>query len=327
MDRRELIAALGGCVVWPFAARAQGAGNLFRVGCAYVGDLAAFESLQEAFVSALHDLGYIEGKKIVYDLRYAENDPSRLPALIDELISLKPDILAGTEAVARVMLGKTSSFPIVMLNSADPVAAGLVRSLSRPGGNVTGVSMQWAELGPKQLELLREILPALTRVGHLLDTDVPASKLEEQLTREAAHELGIAYVPYYVASRADLGRAFADMEQRRPDALIRCGGSGLLTALRPVLDENVMRIKIPMSVPGPLRIPTLGALVGYGPNLLAGFRLAATYVDRILKGANPSDLPVEQPKTFKLAINLKTAKALGITVPAALLARADRVIE
>jgi putative tryptophan/tyrosine transport system substrate-binding protein len=201
------------------------------------------------------------------------------------------------------MLSKTSTIPIVMFNSADPVAAGLVRSLSRPGGNVTGVSMQWAELGPKQIELLREILPTLARIGQLHDTNVPASKLAEQLTRDAAHNLGIAYVPYYVANRSDLDRAFAEMKERRPDALILGGGSGLLTGLQQALYEKVMGIRIPLSVPGPLRNTRLGPLVGYGPNLLAGFRLAATYVDHILKGANPSDLPVEQPKKFELVIN------------------------
>lgn len=327
MTRRELIGLLGGTMVWPLAVRAQQLGKIFRVGCAYVGTPAAFQSLQEAFVSGMHELGYVEGKNIVYDLRYAENDPTRLPALIDELISLKPDVLAGIEPVARVMLSRTSTIPIVMFNSADPVAAGLVRSLSRPGGNVTGVSMEWAELGPKQLQLLREILPTLARVGHLLDTSVPASKLEEQVTRKAADSLGIAYVPYYVANRADLDRALTEIEQQRPDALIRCGGSGLLTALAPVLYERVVHIKIPMSVPGPLRIQRLGPIVGYGPNLLAGFRLAATYVDRILKGANASDLPIQQPMKFELTVSLKAANALGITVPAALLARADRVIE
>ena len=151
--------------------------------------------LEDAFFASMHALGYVAGQNIVYDMRYAENDPTRLPALIDELISLKPDVLAGNEPVTRVMLTKTSTIPIVLWNSADPVAAGLVKSLSHPGGNVTGVSMQFAELGPKQLELLREILPSLTRVGRLHDINVPASKFDEQITREAALNLRIAYIP------------------------------------------------------------------------------------------------------------------------------------
>jgi len=274
----------------------------------------------------MHALGYVAGQNIVYDMRYAENDPTRLPALIDELISLKPDVLAGNEPVTRVMLTKTSTIPIVLWNSADPVAAGLVKSLSHPGGNVTGVSMQWADLGPKQIELLREILPNLTRVGQLHDTNVPASKFDEQITREAAQNLGIAYIAYHVANRSDVDRAFAEIEEERPDALIQGGGSGLLTGLQPGIYEKAVRLRIPMSSPGP-RPARQGALIGYGPDLAAGFRLAATYVDRILKGANPSDLPVEQPKKFELVINIKTAKALGITVPPTLLARADEVVE
>ena len=166
----------------------------------------------EAFVSTLHALGYVEGQNIVYDIRYAEGDPTRLPVLIDELISLKPDVLVGIEPVARVMVSKTSTIPIVIQNSADPVAAGLVKSLSHPGGNVTGVSMQWAELGPKQIELLREVLPSLTRIAHLLDANVPASRSDEQITREAAHNLGIAYTPYRVSNRSDIDRALAEME-------------------------------------------------------------------------------------------------------------------
>jgi putative tryptophan/tyrosine transport system substrate-binding protein len=327
MDRREMIAALGGCIAWPSAARAQQAGKMFRVGCAYVAERAAFQPLQDAFVSALSALGHVEGQDIVYDIRYAAGDPTRLPVLIDELISLKPDVIAGAEPIARVMLSKTSTIPIVMFNSADPVAAGLVKSLSRPGGNVTGVSMQWAELGPKQIELLREILPNLSRVGHFHDTNVPASKFAEQITRDAAHSLGIAYTPYYVANRSDIERTFAEMEEQRPDALLSAGGSGLLTGLLEEIYDKVVPLRIAMSVPGRLRHPRPGALIGYGPDLFASFRLAATYVDRILKGANPSDLPVEQPKKFELMINLKTAKALGLTIPPSLLARADELIE
>jgi putative ABC transport system substrate-binding protein len=225
-----------------------------------------------------------------------------------------------------MMMSKTSSIPIVFLNSADPVSAGLVRSLSHPGGNVTGVSMQWAELGAKQIELLREIRPDLARIAQLHDANLLASKLADQITREAAHTVGIAYSPYFVANRSDVDRALADMEERRPDALLFGGGSNLLTALFQGILETAMRLRIAISVPGPV-YGRKGALIGYGPNLLTSFPLAATYVDRILKGANPSDLPVQQPTKFDLVINLKTAKALGLTVPPALLARADEVIE
>jgi putative ABC transport system substrate-binding protein len=286
-----------------------------------------FERLEQAFISALRALGYVAGQNIVYDTRYAEGDPTRLPALIDELILLKPDVLAGVEPIARIMLSKTSTIPIVMFNSSNPVAAGLVKSLSHPGGNVTGVSLQLAELGPKQIELLREIHPGLARVGQLHDTNLPSSKLAEQLSREAALRLRIAYIPYHVASRSDLALAFAEMEQQRPDALLFSGGSGLLFGLMQTIVDNTARLHIALSLPGPSTRAGRAALIGYGPDLLDGFRLAATYVDRILRGAKPSDLPIEQPTKFKLQVNMKTAKALGLTIPPTVLARADEVIE
>jgi putative tryptophan/tyrosine transport system substrate-binding protein len=170
-------------------------------------------------------------------------------------------------------------------------------------------------------------LPSLDRIAHLLDVNVPASRLDEQMTRAASHELGIAYTPYYLSNRSDLDRAFAEMEAQRPDALILGSGSGLITGLSQAIDDKVVRLRIPMSGAGPIRNRRPGVLLGYGPALLGSFPLAATYVDRILKGANPSDLPVEQPRKFELSIDLMTAKALGLTIPPSLLARADDVIE
>jgi ABC-type uncharacterized transport system substrate-binding protein len=327
MRRRELIAGIVGCLVWSFAARGQQAGKMFRVGWATGTDPETLRPFEQALVSALQALGYVAGRNIVYDIRYGENDPSRVPVLVDELILLKPDVLVGIEPIARVMLSKTSTIPIVMLNSADPIAAGLVKSLAHPGGNVTGVSMQWAELGPKEIELLREALPRLTHIAHLLDANVPASRLAEQITSGAAHNLGIAYTPYKVGNRSDLDRALAEMEGQRPDALIVTYGSSLITGFMPAIADKMMRLRIPIAGTSPVRRQKLGILIGYGPVMLASFSLAATYVDRILKGANPRDLPVEQPRKFELSINLKSAKALGLTIPQSLLARADEVIE
>ena len=328
MRRREFIAGLASTpVAWPLGAHAQRSDKVFRVGSVYMAEPKIVGHWEQAFISALRELGYVAGQNFVYDVRYAAGDPTRLPALVDELILLNPDVLAAAEPTVPIMMSKTSTIPIVMFYSSDPVAAGLVQSLSHPGGNVTGVSMQWAEVGPKQIELLREIYPSLTRVGHLHDTQVPSTKMAEQLAREAALKLGIAYIPYYVTSRADLDRAFAQMEEQRPEALLFSAGSALLTQLRQTILDNTARLGIALSLPGPGTGVPRGGLIGYGPDLVAGYRLAATYVDRILKGAKPSDLPVQQPTKFKLVINLKTAKALGLTIPPTLLARADEVFE
>jgi putative ABC transport system substrate-binding protein len=182
------------------------------------------------------------------------------------------------------------------------------------------------QLGPKHIELMREMLPRLARVGQLLDTNVPGSKVAEENARQAAKQLGIAYIPYYVASRADVEKVFAEMEKVRPDALVPGAGSGMLFGLRLMVIENALRLRILLSS-SVAEFPEAGALMSYGQSLAEGFRLAATYVDRILKGAKPGDLPIEQPTKFELVINMKTARTLGLTIPQSILIRADRVIE
>ena len=326
MNRREFIAIASGATLWsPISALAQSA-KTYRVGHAWVADPASVRPYEEAFLSVLRDRGYVVGRNLVYDTRYANGDPTRVPVLVDELIALKPDVLTGIEQVAKVMASKTSTIPIVLVSASDPVAAGLVKSLSHPGGNVTGVSQQSGELGPKRIELMREVLPGLARVGQLHDINVPASKAAEAEARQAAEKLGIAYVPYYVANRSDLDRVFAEMEKSRPDALVTGAGSGLLYGLRQLIIDNLLRLRIPSCLAVSVQAK-LGALMSYGPDLPEGNRLAATYVDRILKGAKPSELPIEQPTKFELVINLKTAKVFGLTIPPGLLARADEVIE
>jgi len=327
MQRREFITLIGGAAAgWPLAARAQQAARTYRVASAWVATEATVRSLEQAFLAVLAERGYVVGRNLVYESRYANGDPARLLALVDELIAFKPDVLAGIESVVRVMMSKTSTVPIVMTNASDPVAAGLVKSLSKPGGNVTGVSFQYDELGPKLIELTREILPSLSRVGHILDSTIPGSRVEEANARQAAQKLGIAYVPYYVANRAEFETAFAGMQNDRLDALVQSGGSGMMFGLRQLQIGNALRLRVPLST-GLASYAEMGALISFGPNLIDGFRLAATYVDQILKGAKPGDLPVEQPSRFGLVINLNTAKALGLTIPQAVLIRADRVIE
>lgn len=305
--------------------RAQ-AGRTYRVASAWIATEAAVRPFEQAFLAAMRERGYVVGRNLVYESRYAHGDPARLPGLVDELIALKPDVLAGIEQVARVMKNKTSIIPIVLTNSSDPVAIGLVQSLARPGGNVTGGAFLYEQLGPKHMELLREIFPRLAKVGQLHDTNVPSSKAAEENAREAARKLRLVYVPYYVANRTDVERAFAEMAKNRPDALVAGAGSGMLFGLRQMIGENALRLRIALAYPNAPHAEA-GALLSYGANLEEGFRLAATYVDRILKGAKPGELPIQQPTRFEMVINLKTAKALGVTIPQSVLLRANRVIE
>ena len=327
MNRRDTLFALLalGATSSARQVRAQ-AGRIYRVASAWIATEATVRPYEQVFVDALQKLGYEVGRNLAYESRYANGAPGRLPGLIDELIALKPDVLAGIEGVARVMKGKTSTIPIVLTNSADPVAAGLVQSLSRPGGNVTGSSTLYEQLGPKHMELMREILPRAKTVAQLHDTNGPSSKAAESNARQAAKKLGLSYFPYHVSNQVDVERAFVEMAKNRPDVLLGGASSGMLFGLRQFTIENAARLRI-ADISTLASYADLGALMSYGPSLEEAFRLAATYVDRILKGAKPADLPVQQATRFEMVINLKTAKALGITVPQSMLLRADRVIE
>jgi putative tryptophan/tyrosine transport system substrate-binding protein len=324
--RRELLLGLLGAVALEPHARGQPAERVYRVGWLAISDDQRARANQQAFLEVLQQRGYTIGHNLEFNVRSANGEPRRFPELVRELIALKPDVLAGIEEVAKVMVSQTLSIPIVLLNSSDPVAVGLVRSLAHPGGNVTGVSLQFGDLVLKHMELMREIIPQLARVGQFNDINVPSAKVGEEHTRQAAKILGLEYIPYYFANRADVERAFAEMEKDPPGALLPAVGSGLLYSLRDLTVGHTTRMRIPSSSTLSL-FPEMGTLMSYGPDLVDGFRLAATYVDRILKGANPGDLPVEQPSKFELVINLKAAKQLGLTIPHSVLVRATRVIE
>ena len=316
--------ATGALVAASFA-RAQ-TGKTYRVGLGFVVSQEVAKPLEQAFLSGLGDHGYVSGKNLIFDVRYGGGDPARLPALVDELIALKPDVLAGFEAVASAMKGKTSTIPIVLTNSSDPVGLGLVQSLSRPGGNVTGISIVIEQLVPKSLELMREIIPALSRVGLLLDATFPGSGAAEKLTRAAAQGFGVTIQPYYVANRVELEKVLEAMGKDRLGALI-CGGGGVLVNFARLIVDGSLRLRIPLT--GVVELPPaeMRALFAYGPNLVQAYRDSARYVDKILRGAKPADLPVEQPTRFNFVVNVKTAKTLGLTIPKSVLFRADRVIE
>jgi putative tryptophan/tyrosine transport system substrate-binding protein len=327
--RREFIGALaGGLLAAPLAAEAQQPVKIARIG--YLAHhLAANPRLQEAFLQGLRDHGYVEGRNVVIEYRSAEGKPERLSALAAELVALKLDVIlaAGTpQALAAKQATKT--VPIVFAGVSDPVTSGLVTSLARPGGNVTGSSLLAPELVGKGLEQLKQAVPGVSRVAVLWQPGVLGERTEKdmlQAAEVAARVLGVR--PHFVEARGpeDFDRAFSDMTRARPGALTVLS-TPMFVSERRRLVALAAKNRLPAMYP--LReFVVAGGLMSYGPNDAEQFRRAATYVDKILKGAKPADLPVEQPTKFELFINLKTAKALGLTIPPSLLLRADEVIQ
>jgi putative ABC transport system substrate-binding protein len=321
--RRQILIVAGALFIAP-RPRAQD-GRTYRVGLLFHVSKASAKLLEEAFVGGLRDLGYIAGRNLFVDALYADGNLERLPALVDELIALRPDVLVGFETAARIMKAKTGTLPIVLTNSSDPVGSGLAQSLSRPGENVTGISSRWEELPPKHIEILHEILPRFSRFGMLLDTTFPRWRSIEDNARIAAQAVGANMVPYHLTNRSELESAFAKIEADRVDALGVSGG-GVLFNLMHLVIENAQRLRIPISL-APGMPGDVSALFLYGPNVQQAYRDAAKYVDRILRGARPADLPIEQPSRFEMVANVKIARALGLKIPPSVLLRADRVIE
>jgi putative ABC transport system substrate-binding protein len=327
MRRREFLRLLGGGVAtWPLAARAQQPAKISTVGYLSPGSSVPPPPVATAFFNALSELGWIEGKNVTIERRYAENRLERLPEVAAELVRLKVDVIAAGGTLAPLAAKRaTSTIPIVMAAAGDPLGTGLVASLARPGGNVTGMSLMVPDLGGKRLELLKELLPHLARVVVLWNAANPYPAIVFKEMQTTGRTLGIEVQSLEVRGPDDFDGTFEAAKKQRPDALITIEDPLTLS-----YQERIARFTAAEQLPslhGAREFVAAGGLISYGANIPDLFRRAAGYVDRILKGAKPADLPVQQPTIFELVINLKTTKALGITVPASLLARADEVIE
>ena len=279
-----------------------------------------------AFLEGLRDLGHVDGQSITVQYRAAAGNVELLPDLVAELVELNVAVLVvtGFQAV-QAAKQTTKTVPIVMVAAVDPVATGLVASLARPGGNITGLTLSHPETGGKRLGLLREISPRVARIAVLSNRDNPATAAEWREIQAAARALGVSVQLFDVKQSEDLLKAFSEMARQRPDALLIVMDS-IIAPYRQLVAEFAVNNRVP-SIMALRDYAEWGGLMSYGPNLPELYRRAASYVDRLLKGARPSDLPIERPTKFELVINLKTAKVLGVTIPPSLLLRSDRVIE
>jgi putative ABC transport system substrate-binding protein len=302
-------------------AEAQQPTRIYRVG--YLSPRNGPEGREETFLKGLRGLGYVEGQNIVIEWRFAEEKPERLPGLAAELVRLNVDVLVTfTTPAVKATKQATKSIPIVMANVGDPIAAGFVASLARPGGNITGLTNLSSALGGKRLELLKEVIPKLSRVAVFWHPDAHAPSLRE--LENDARGLRVELSPAIVRSSADFESAFQAAAKARAEGLITLPNS-LLVDFRKQITELAVKNRLPAIYPN-REIVLAGGLMAYGPDINDNYRRAAILVDKILKGTKPADLPVEQPKKFEFVINLKTAKQIGVTIPPNVLARADRVI-
>jgi putative ABC transport system substrate-binding protein len=325
MKRREFISLFGGAAAaWPLAASAQQAGKLPTIGYLGSGTPATQGQWTAAFVQRLRDLGWIEDRTVAIEYRWAEGRNELYAAIAAEFVRRKVDVIVAIGTAVVAAKEATSVIPIVFPVAADPVGSGLVASLARPGGNVTGLSVQFTDLAGKRVELLREVVPDLRRLAIMANVGDPGAVLDMREVQATAGTLGLEILPLEIRRAEDIAPAFEALKGRA-DALYVCGDALV----------NTNRIRINTLAVG-ARLPTMhgfreyveaGGLMSYGPNFPNLFRRAADYVDKILRGAKPSDIPVEQPTKFDFVINVTTAKALGLTVPPTLLALADDVIE
>jgi putative ABC transport system substrate-binding protein len=323
--RRLALAALGlSLVAAPISTEAQKAAKVYRIGVLDTAPTLPNANI-DAFRNRLRELGYVEGQNVVLEYRSAGGRPNAFPALAEELVRLKVDLILtrGTAAVTAAK-NATSTIPIVMATSGDPLGAGVVSGLARPGGNVTGVSAQTVEVSGKRIQLLKEAIPGIRRIAAILDKGTGLVPQQWGSTEQSARSMGLEPHLVEITKAEDLGPAFDAAVKHRADAVV--------VGLGPIMQSNVGRV---VELATKRRLPAAffsrefveaGGLMAYGVSYPDAYRRAATYVDKIFKGAKPADLPIEQPTKFELVLNLKTAKALGITIPHAVLLRADEVL-
>jgi ABC-type uncharacterized transport system substrate-binding protein len=317
-------------VAFAVTAEAQQTKKIPRIGYLSNTDAATDSPRAEGIRVALRERGYIEGKNIAIEYRYAEGKRDRFPELAAELVRLKVDIIlvAGGDNTVRAAKNATKTIPIVMMGTgSDPVRAGHVESLARPGGNVTGLTRLTRELGGKRLELLKEAVPKLSRVAVLYDPASPPSLHEvKELLPADARALKLTIEPWEIRAVDDFEKVFDALNKQRPDGLYPLTAGGVMRPNRKRIVGFALKSRLP-SVASSEEFVDAGGLMSYGADDADSYRRVATYVDKILKGAKPADLPVEQPTKFELVINLKTAKQIGVTIPPEMLARADKVIK
>jgi putative tryptophan/tyrosine transport system substrate-binding protein len=325
MKRRAFIAGLGGAAAWPLAARAEQPSKVARIGFLNVAPASAWADDVEAFQVGLHDLGYIEGKNIVIEFRWADT-LDQLPELATELVRMNVDVIvapASTEVEPVRQVTKT--IPIVFAQHADPVGLGHVASLAHPGGNITGVSMVLTELAAKALQILKDAVPRAKQIGVLWNPTTPSHKVVLKEVESAGEHLGIQLLMMPIETVADFDGVFSRLAQERADGFL-VPASPLTNIERVPLADLELKYRLP-GIFGNRANVEAGGLMSYGADFNYMYRHAALYVDKILKGEKPADLPVEQASKYELVINLKTAKALSFEIPPTLLARADEVIE
>jgi len=322
--RRAFISLLGGAVAWPFAAHAQQGRKLPILGFLGTSTPVGWAQWTAAFIQRLHELGWFEGRTLVIEYRWAESRPERFVEIAAEFAQLKVDVIFTAGSGIAAAKQATSSIPIVFALSNDPVGSGLVASLARPGGNVTGLSTQLTDVAGKRLELMRTLIPGLRRLAIMFNAGFPDAVVEAREVQAAADNAGIKLATLELRRAEDIASAFEGLKELA-DILFVCSDP-LAIANRNRINTFALAARLP-TMYGFREFAEAGGLICYGPNVPSLFRRAGDFVDRVLRGTKPADIPVEQPTTFDLVINLTTAEALGLTMPDRLLALADEVIE